>query len=274
MTRLLMCPPEFFGIAYEINPWMRLSVQADRDLAQRQWDALYATLRDLGAAIELLDPVPGLPDLTFTANGGYVHGDKAMLSAFRYPERQREEEYFARWFQQQGYQVESPPAGCSFEGEGDALPAGELIFAGYRHRSDVASHTALSRMAGREVLSLELTDPRFYHLDTCFAPLGPDAALYYPPAFDDYGARVIRHHLPRAVPVPEALALRFACNAIVLGDTLVTNAGCDDLAPLIEPFGLRVRMVDLSEFMKSGGSAKCLVLRVPPPAQPHAPGSG
>ncbi|MSQ27594.1 MAG: amidinotransferase [Dehalococcoidia bacterium] len=262
MTRLLMCAPEFYGVEYEINPWMQVSVPADRDLALRQWDGLYRVLGELGAAIELLDPVPGLPDLSFTANGGYVQGRQVLLSAFRYPQRQHEAAHFERWFRGRGYQVLTPPAGCFFEGEGDALPSGETIFAGYRHRSDIGSHTELGQMTGLRVLSLELTDPRFYHLDTCFAPLPCGAALYYPPAFDEYGFRVIRHHVASPVAVDEALALRFACNAVVVGDTLVVNAGCEELAPLIEPFGLRLRTVDLSEFIKAVGSAKCLALNL------------
>jgi N-dimethylarginine dimethylaminohydrolase len=263
VTRFLMCPPDYFGVEYEINPWMRLSVQVDRERARARWNQLHQLLtRELGATVELLPPEPGLPDLVFTANGGYVHGGHFISSAFRHPQRRREEAHFTAWFQAHGYVVHPMPPDCFFEGEGDALRLDDTIFAAYRHRSEVCSHRTLEEVTGQRVLSLELVDPWFYHLDTCFAPLGPGLALYYPAAFDDYAQRVIAQHIPHAIAVPAELARRFACNAVVVGETVVTNAGAESLAELLSPYGMKVRCVDLSEFMKSGGSAKCLVLRL------------
>ena len=96
--RLLMCPPEFFGIEYEINPWMSRQQQVDHPLAMRQWEQLRSLLVELGAEIELLEPVRGCPDLVFTANAGMIYQQRVVLSHFRHAERQGEEPFFVNWF--------------------------------------------------------------------------------------------------------------------------------------------------------------------------------
>ena len=155
-----MCPPDYFGIEYEINQWMRLSNPADPDRARAQWQELHRVLtEELGASVELLEPVPGLPDLVFTANAGYVQGDLFVSSSFKHPQRQGETPHFDAWFQSHGYRIAKLGPGCVFEGAGDALPLGETVFAGYRHRSEICSHQALGEIIGRRVLSLELVDP-------------------------------------------------------------------------------------------------------------------
>lgn len=263
MARFLMCPPDYFGIEYEINPWMRLSNQSDPVLAREQWKELYQALtRELGAHVEMMEPVKGLPDLVFTANAGYVEGGLFVSSSFKYKERQGETPHFETWFQAHGYRVQRLVPDCIFEGAGDALPLGETIFAGYRHRSEVCSHQALGEITGRRVISLELANPRFYHLDTCFCPLDSKSALYFPPAFDTYANTALAENVPDLLAVTGNSAQRFGCNAIVVSGTVVTNTGCDDLKEPLAERGYKLRMVELSEFMKSGGSAKCLTLRL------------
>lgn len=263
MDRFLMCPPDYFGIEYEINPWMRLSNQSDRKCARAQWQELYRVLaQELVATVNLMEPVKGLPDLVFTANAGYVEGDLFISSTFKYKERQGETPYFDAWFESHGYRVRKLGPGCIFEGAGDALPLGDTIFAGYRHRSEICSHEALGEITGRRVLSLELADPRFYHLDTCFCPLDGKTALYFPGAFDAYANKVLAENVPNLLAVSESPAFRFACNAVMAAGTVVTNTGCDELEKLLSDRGYKLRMVELSEFMKSGGSAKCLTLRL------------
>ena len=259
-----MCRPTYYRIAYEINPWMHVERPASHRAVVRQWQRLYETLtRRLGARVHLLRPAPGLPDLVFTANAGLVVGRTFIRSNFRYAERQGEEPLVERWFRKHGYRVVTLPRARRFEGEGDALFAGETLFFGYRFRSDLLAHQRIGRLAGCRVLSLELRDPRFYHLDTCFCPLGRDTALYYPGAFDAYGRKVIRHYLADAIPVSEADAMRFVCNAVVLGRWIVVQAGVSRrLARALRSRGFVLAEVDLSEFHKAGGSAKCLVLRL------------
>jgi N-dimethylarginine dimethylaminohydrolase len=257
-----MCRPDYYGIEYEINPWMSRSRGSTPDTAQRQWNALYETLRGLGAVVELLTPQPGLPDLVFTANAGLVFRTRFFSSRFRHEVRARESPYFDAWFAAHGYTVEHLPEGMYFEGAGDALFCGPILFAGYRIRSDVRGHQHLAKVLDRLVLALELINPRFYHLDTCFCPLAPGEALYYPAAFDAYGRKVLQSHIPRLLEVNEAEAHRFACNAVVVGKTVVINRGCDHLAADLRAWGYQVVATELDEFLKAGGSAKCLTLRL------------
>jgi N-dimethylarginine dimethylaminohydrolase len=260
--RILMCPPDHYGIEYEINPWMDRSVGSNAALSHSQWQGLRQVLLDLGAIVELMEPVSGLPDLVFTANAGVVFGDLFLSSRFRHEVRQRETPHFDAWFSAHGFQVESLPERVYFEGAGDALFCGETLFAGYRIRSDVRGHTWIGERLGVEVLPLELVDPRFYHLDTCFCPLAPGEAIYYPGAFDDYGQSVLRERVGRLIAVSPEEAVSFSCNAVVVGKTVVLNDGASELARTLEAAGYAVRPLPLTEFIKSGGSAKCLTLRL------------
>ncbi len=260
--RILMCPPDFYGIEYEINPWMSRARGAAPEKAQRQWCSLHETLIDLGVQVELMTPQAGLPDLVFTANAGLVFGNRFFSSRFRHEVRTRETPLFDAWFAGHGFVVEHLPEGMFFEGAGDALFCGRTLYAGYRIRSDVNGHQRLGQILGRLVLPLELIDPRFYHLDTCFCPLADGAAIYFPDAFDAYGRKVLENHIPRLLAVEANEALRFAANAVVVGKTVVVNTGCEHLMAGLASWGYQTRAVELDEFLKSGGSAKCLTLRL------------
>ena len=260
--RILMCPPDHYGIEYEINPWMDRAVGSDKGVSRAQWSALHRTLVDLGAEVELMDPVEGLPDLVFTANAGLVFGDLFLSSRFRHGVRQGETPHFDRWFAEAGFEVETLPAGMGFEGAGDALFLGETLFAGYRTRSDARGHQWIGARLGVQVLPLELVDPRFYHLDTCFCPLDDDAAIYYPGAFDEYGRSVLRGRVGTLIEATTAEAATFSCNAVVVGRSVVLNEAAPRLALALRERGFEVYPLPLTEFIKSGGSAKCLTLRV------------
>jgi N-dimethylarginine dimethylaminohydrolase len=243
--RILMCPPDYYGIEYEINPWMSRARASDAQRARSQWTALRHILADLGVIIELLQPQPGLPDLVFTANAGLVFRERFFSSRFRHEVRARD-----------------LPEGMYFEGAGDALFCGSILFAGYRIRSDVQGHQYLAKALGKLVLPLELINPRFYHLDTCFCPLAPGEAIYYPDGFDSYGRKVLQSHVPRLLAVGEAEAHRFGCNAVVVGKTVLLNTGCERLAADLKAWGYQPIATELDEFIKAGGSAKCLTLRL------------
>jgi len=263
MSRLLVCPPDHFRIDYEINPWMRLSNRVNPERARTQWHGLMQMLEQrAGAALERMEPVPGLPDMVFTANAGSVFGRQAVPSRFRHPERQREEPHFEAWFKDHGYEVTRLERGLYFEGAGDLLGFPDAWFGGYRQRSDVRAYLRLSEIFGREIIPVELVDSRFYHLDTCFCPLSGGELLYYPPAFDRYAQTVIAQRIDekRRFVVPEPDALKFACNAVCVGKQVVLPAGCPDTAAFLTARGYEPLPVPLDEFMKSGGSAKCLTL--------------
>jgi len=257
-----MCQPDFYGIEYEINPWMNTERQADHPTAVAQWNALRGLIEAAGARVSLLEPVKGLPDLVFTANAAMVFGKRAILSHFRHPQRQGEEPYNRRWLKEHDFEVLDPPANFSFEGAGDALFCGDTLYAGYRMRSDAAGHQAIGRMLSVRVIPVELVNPYYYHLDTCFCPLAPGEAIWFPPAFDDYGRRAIEEHVPNLLTAEQAEAERFACNAVVIGKTVITNTGCDHLHAALSAAGYKPVATPLDEFVKAGGSAKCLTLRL------------
>jgi len=261
-ARILMCPADYFGIEYEINPWMNMQQGTDPQLARRQWQRLYQTLCDLGAAIDLLEPVAGLPDLVFTANAGLVFHDMFLPARFRFGVRQGESPHFEKWARDRGLTLVPLPESMNFEGAGDALFCGDTLFAGYRFRSDVRSHQWVGERLGVPALPLELVDPRFYHLDTCFCPVAPGVAIYYPGAFDEYGRSVLKDRIDRLVEVSAEEAVSFSCNAVVVGRSVVLNQGAPKLAAALESLGFNVRPLEFSEFIKSGGSAKCLTLRI------------
>ena len=260
-----MCPPDFYGIHYEINPWMSTVRQSDHALAVRQWHDLRGCLEAAGAEIAQIDPVDGLPDMVFTANAGLVFGDRVILSRFKHPQRAGEEPQFQRWFEASGFEVSYAPGEFAFEGAGDALFCGETLFAGYRQRSDAAGQQQIGEWLGVRVLLLELVNPAYYHLDTCFCPLAPDAAIWFPDAFDEYGQKVIEENVPTLIAADPTEAAKFACNAaVVIGQTVVTNAlAAGNLHEALAAHGFQ-RSCErrLGEFVKAGGSAKCLTLRL------------
>jgi N-dimethylarginine dimethylaminohydrolase len=260
--RILMCAPDYYGIEYEINPWMDRRNASDPAESRAQWWALHAALRTLGVVVERVEPVAGLPDLVFTANAGLVYRNTFVVSRFRHSVRQGEAPYFERWARAHGFDVVTLPPHLHFEGAGDALFCGETLFAGYRYRSDARAHQWIGARLGVPVLPLELVDPRYYHLDTCFCPIADNAAIYYPGAFDDYGNSVLRERVDTLIEVAADEAVSFSCNAVVVGRTVLLNEGAPKLAHRLLDWGFAVRPVRLTEFIKAGGSAKCLTLRL------------
>jgi N-dimethylarginine dimethylaminohydrolase len=259
---ILMCPPTHYGIEYEINPWMNKARPADHKLANEQWLGLKSTLKSAGARISEVRPINGLPDLVFTANAALMFKDRAVLAHFKHPQRQGEERYYRAWLETAGWKINYPPGGMFFEGAGDALFCGDTLYAGYRQRSDARGHQIIGELLGVRVLPLELVNSYYYHLDTCFCPLAPDEAIYFPDAFDDYGRRVLVENIPKLHAVAEEEARSFACNAVVVNKTVVTNTGCPELHKLLKSLGYEPIATPLSEFVKAGGSAKCLTLRL------------
>jgi ornithine--oxo-acid transaminase len=265
---LLMCPPKLYEVSYVINPWMKGNLgNSSRRQAVQQWEDLYAVLSQL-ADIYLVEPMAGSPDMVFTANAGLAHEGIVAISSFYHPERQGEEPHFRAWFREAGYAVVDLPRETPFEGEGDALFSidGSRLWIGYGTRTLEASHDALQRLWGIEVTSLHLVDPRFYHLDTCFAPLEDGSLLYYPPAFDEVSLKKIEAFYPvgKRIEVREEDALSFACNAVNLGKTIVLNCISANLEQELRGRGFDVLQVQLDEFLKAGGAAKCLVMKLTP----------
>lgn len=264
--KILMCAPDYFGVDYVINPWMEGNRgKVDPEPARRQWANLKQALEE-HAEICLIPPHPGLPDQVFTANAGMVLGGKAVVSCFRAKERQGEESFFREWFAKNGFTLEAWPETAFFEGAGDALldRVAPVIWAGYGFRSDAAAPALLQKTFNRQAIGLRLVDPRFYHLDTCFCPLEGGVLLYFPPAFDEAGRQVIAALAPaeKRIEVEEEDALQFVCNAVDLNRHVFMNAASESLQSRLRKAGFTPVLTPLSEFMKSGGSAKCLTLKL------------
>lgn len=258
--RYLMCPPTHYGVLYEINPWMHREVAVDPDRARDQWEALVALLGQAGAEIELLPPQPELPDLVFTANAGVVNGRQFVPARFRNPERQGETIHYVAEFAARGYRVDHLPAGVAHEGAGDTLPFGAVWVSGYRWRTDARSHALLSRLTGAPVRSVELTDPRFYHLDLTFCPLDDRRALTTPAVWDTYGAKVMDALVPEPLVLDLDEASRFTANSVVVGRNVVMPACPPRVGRQLEAWGFEVAVADVSEFLKAGGGCRCLTL--------------
>ncbi|MCE9548149.1 MAG: amidinotransferase [Planctomycetia bacterium] len=262
VPHILMCPPDYYGIEYEINPWMSRGRQVDRPQAIEQWRALKRLLEKCGARVSLLPPVDGLPDLVFTANAAMIYQHTAVLANFRHQQRQGETPHARAWLQGAGFDVVLAPTGTCFEGAGDALFCGETLFAGYRIRSDARGMQQVGQLIGTRVIPLELVDPYFYHLDTCFCPLSATQAIWHPAAFDTYARQALAAHVEQLIEVSEDEARSFACNAVVVGRNVLTNTGCPGLHAALTDLGYTTQATPLAEFVKAGGSAKCLTLRL------------
>lgn len=269
--RFLMCAPDHYDVDYVINPWMEGNIhKSSRDRAVEQWQKLHHVLKD-HTLVDLVEPQKGWPDMVFTANAGLVLGNTVVLSRFFHKERQGEEPFFKQWFESKGYTVYELPKDLPFEGAGDALldREGRWLWAGYGFRSELDSHPYLAKWLDIEVVSLRLMDERFYHLDTCFCPLNGGYLLYYPPAFDAYSNRLIEMRVPpeKRIAIAEADAVNFACNTVNIDSVVVMNKASDPLKERLAAAGFEVIETPLTEFLKAGGAAKCLTLRVTEPVR-------
>ena len=263
---VLMCPPTYFGVTYVINPWMEGHfADTDRALAQQQWE----NLRDHIAQhvkVAIQPPQQGLPDIVFTANAGLVLNNKAIVSRFRSPERQGEEAHDHAWFADNGFDIMEWPQDVPFEGAGDALfdRGHELLWVGHGFRTDASVPARLEKLLGRKTVALNLVDPRFYHLDTCLCPLTGGFLMYFPAAFSAASQALIEQLVPadKRIAVEEADALKFCCNAVDLNGHVFMNGASEELQNHLRKAGFTPALTPLSEFMKAGGAAKCLTLKL------------
>ncbi len=274
-----MCPPEHYGVLYEINPWMHKEVRVDLDRAREQWEGLARSLQQAGAQVDVLEPREDLPDLVFTANAGIVNGTQYVPARFRHPERRREVDHDVAWFRANGFHVDELPQGVCHEGAGDALPFGGVLVSAYRFRSDAASHAYLSRLTGAAVRSVELVDERFYHLDLTFCPLDDRRAMVAPTGWDGYARTVMGALVPEPLVLDEHEAVSFCANSVVVGSSVHMPACPPRVGRQLEAWGFDVVVCDVGEFLKAGGGCRCLTLALdvvlgPTPRRPPCPPSG
>lgn len=259
--RYLMCPPEHFTVSYAINPWMDVTRGVDATLAMRQWETLRETYLDLGHQVDLITPEPGLPDMVFAANGGLVVEGRALGARFTHPERQAEGPAYLAWLAGAGLKDVVEPVHTN-EGEGDFLVVGDLVLAGTGFRTDPGAHTEVQELFGVPVLSLQLVDPRFYHLDTALAVLDDSNVAYYPEAFSPGSRAVLERLFPEAALASEHDAMVLGLNAVSDGLNVVLPSVATELASELRARGYNPIGVDLSELLKAGGSVKCCTMEI------------
>ena len=257
---VLMCRPEYFTVSYRINPWMHPEDPTDTSLAVRQWDVLYRTYLDLGFEVHLIDPIAGLPDMVYAANGGFVIDNIAYGASFTYPERQPEGPAYMDWFREAGFDVRVPEE--INEGEGDFVLVNGMILAGTGFRTASNSHEEIARIYGREVVSLNLINPSFYHLDTAVAVLDDTNIAYLPSAFDEASLATLRRLFPDAVIVTEEDAAVLGLNSFSDGYNIVIASRAKDFERQLRERGYNPIGVDLSELLLGGGGVKCCTLEL------------
>lgn len=264
MKHFLMCEPKFFDVCYVINPWMEGNLgKVNKAQARQQWQNLYDIVAGL-ASVSLIEPVAGLPDMVFTANAGLIHKNEVIVSSFLHAERQLEAKHFEQFFSSQGYSVHHLHQDTIFEGAGDALfDTQGRLWAGSGTRSDAHALDEIAAVFDVEAIGLELVNLHWYHLDTAFCPLPHGQAIAYEKAFarksvealdDAFGANIVW--------VSESDARNFACNAVAIDQTIIVHRASAELKSLLAQRGFEVIETDVSEFLKSGGSCKCLTLEI------------
>ncbi|HWG13749.1 MAG TPA: arginine deiminase-related protein [Streptosporangiaceae bacterium] len=257
----LMCPPFHFAVSYAINPWMRPDQPADARRAVRQWERLRHVYTELGHDVHLIEPVAGLPDMVFAANGATVVGGSVLGARFRYAERAAEADAYLDWFHGHGYTDVHTPQLIN-EGEGDILCTGSALLAGYGFRSDPGTADELVAAFGLPVHPVRLVDPRFYHLDTAMCVLDATTAAYYPAAFDDAGRAVLASVFSELIEASDADAAVLGLNAVSDGRHVILPEQATGLAAQLAEHGFEPIGVDLSELRKAGGGPKCCTLEL------------
>ncbi|WP_283134967.1 dimethylargininase [Rhizohabitans arisaemae] len=257
-----MCRPDFFTVTYAINPWMDPSAPTDPALALRQWEELRAAYERLGHRVSLIDPIEGMPDMVFAANGALVVDGLVYGARFANPERAAEGPAYLKWFADHGF----PTMEATFtnEGEGDFLAMDDFILAGTGFRTDITAHKEAQEFLGKPVITLKLSDPRYYHLDTALFPLDGRNAAYYPGAFSDGSRRVLETLFPDAITADEEDAAVLGLNAVSDGRNIIINMEAVNLTNKLRDRGFSVIPVDLSELRKAGGGPKCCTLEIRP----------
>jgi len=257
---VLMCRPSYFTVVYRINPWMDPAIPTDTALAVHQWETLYQTYLDLGFDVKLVDPVDGLPDMVYAANGGFVLDGIAYGASFTHVQRQPEGPAYMRWFAANGFDVREPEN--VNEGEGDFLLVGDVILAGTGFRSAAHSHAEMAQIFGRPVITLELVNPSFYHLDTAIAVLDDSNIAYLPSAFSADSRAILEERYPEAILVSETDAAVLGLNSFSDGYNVVIATRAVGFEAQLRERGYNPIGVDLSELLLGGGGVKCCTLEL------------
>ncbi len=256
--QLLLCPPTYFDVVYEINPWMHTDVPVNRQAVVTEWQHVADVYKNLGWTVDLITPDPKLPDQVFATDGALIIGDKVFLNNFRYVERRPEPMHIRAWLAAHGY-TNFYQAQHFSEG-GDMLRFGEKILAGYGFRSDLLAHAELGSFFDCDVVSLRAVDPYFYHLDTAVGVLSNDTVAFYPDALDAESQARLRAMTPNIIEATREEAEGFGLNLVSDGHNVITHNAAPSLLQKYQDAGFNVIPAPIGEFQKSGGGVKCMTL--------------
>jgi N-dimethylarginine dimethylaminohydrolase len=256
-----MVKPDYYEISYSINPWMKINKNSIKQKAVNQWGNLRKTIESLGWKVDTISAQEKLPDMVFTANAGLIYKNRAVVSNFKHKERKPEAKFFEAYLKN-NYEVLKLSSMNYFEGSGDALFAGDVLFAGYGFRSKRNSYWQIEEFLElKQIIFCKLIDPYFYHLDTCFCPLNNNKAIFYKKAFDDNSIEEMEGQL-ELFDIPQKEAKKFACNAVVLDKNVIIPSGCPQTELILQKLGFKVYSCNISEYIKSGGGGRCLTLKL------------
>ncbi len=257
VRKVLMCRPKYFSVDYSINPWM-VKGSADGQKALSQWNQLVKVYKRLSIEVEIIDQVKGVPDMVFATDQGIFYNNSIVVSNFKYPERQKERDFYKKWFEDKNFTFFFLPEDITFEGSGESLFINNKIFIGVGFRTNIRACKFIEKFLGIEVVPISLKDPRFFHLDTALFPLNDRIAFYYPRAFTKKSLEALKANIPLLIPFEDFEVENFAANSITTDHHVVMQSGIPTFKDKVESLGYRSIEVDLREFMKAGGGAHCL----------------
>ncbi len=259
MKKILMCPPESFAIEYEINPWMKIGNMVDKEKAFKSYNELKAAYQNLGVEVFELKPQKGFPDMIYTANIGYAEKNVFIKANFKFEQRRPESDFAKDFFEEKDFRIFTLPEDIYFEGEGDLIRSSHKYFLGWGKRTDLKAKNFIEDILQKEIIDLELIDPFYYHLDTCFAPLNDNAALINRNSFTENGMQKIYDNFETVIEVDANDNSQLACNLVVVDSTVILGKRISaKLEEQLNKLNFRVTQIDMCEFLKGGGSVKCL----------------
>lgn len=251
-----MCQPTNFNINYQINPWMKLN-SVNLLKAQKQWLALVNIYQKLKLEISTIHQDHSFPDMVFTTDSFISYRGKALISNFRFSQRQPEPNFFIPLLKLLNMEIVNLPQNYHFEG-GDFRFFNKKLFLGTNFRTDKKSIPLIKSVYNVPIIPLELINPYFYHLDTCLFILNPNNVFYIKKAFSLKSRKVLNQHFPNLHEINQQDADNFAANSVVIGKNVISNIGLGNFKNKIQDLGYTFWETDMSEFIKSGGSVHCL----------------
>lgn len=251
-----MCQPLHYSVDYRINPWMKPG-RVNRSQALQQWRKLAKIYRKLNIQVEVIDQEQGLPDMVFCVDQGIIHQQTILISNFLHDQRQPETDHYLDWFQVNQFHIRRLPKKVSFEG-GDALFFNQILFIGTGFRTSPSAVPLIGEALNFKTVSLQLTNPRFYHLDTCLLPLNQTTAFYYPPAFSEPSLNLLKNNVPHLIILSQSEAYRFAANSVVTDHHVILPQNVPSLRRKLKNLGYKTTSTNVDQYLKSGGGIHCL----------------